>query len=194
MGFVLSNTAFALRLPYDTLAAGNARASPDVAAAGALRERDWVMLAYLCMKSVDPRSSLAKRITKCYEENPDKFESQGRLLPGWVCRPMDELISRVLGKGDVTTSTINMAMDSLRRLERCRLLRIHGARRRGKMPLVELLPIARAEELGIPVPWPQETTRKDDGSADDASSTDLAGNVWDVPDSELSTSWEMEGV
>lgn len=196
MGFVLLKTAFALRLPYDRLARQSGpceqpRASPDAPAAKALRERDWLMLAYLCAKSVDPRSPRAKSIINSYEEDPDKFAAQGRILPGWVCRPMDELVGCVLGKDDVTTSTTNMAMDSLRRLERCHLLRIHGARRRGKMPLVELLPVERAEELGVSVPWPK-SNRKDASSSADDSPTDLAGNMWNDSDSVLSTSWETE--
>lgn len=192
MGFVQQGVMFALRTPYGKLAtppdscAGLSGASRVVAQS--LRERDWLVLAYLTFKSVDPRSSLAKGIVKRYEQDPDKFSASGQVLPGWVCRPMDELVSNALGKDCVTSSTIKMAMDSLRRLEHWRLLRIHGARRNGKMPLTELLVIERAEELGIPVPW---LKRRPDSSAPE-SSTDLAGNVWDEPGGELSTSWAAD--
>lgn len=183
VGFILLNTAFLLRVPYDKLGS-----LPNAAAAKALRERDWNMLNYLSCRSVDPQTYLAGKLREEYEKDPDKYNARARPLACWVCRPMGELISSVLGKDDVTTSTVNMAMDSLRRLERCHLLRMHGTRRNGKMPLTELLVIARAEEFGVPVPYPK--TKKRGNMA--ASPTDLAGNEWDTGN-DISTIWESDG-
>ncbi|NMM98871.1 hypothetical protein [Bifidobacterium olomucense] len=186
MGFILLNTAYMLRVPYNNLGAQikaprgqQPRAAPNVEAAHALRERDWNMLNYLAAKSVDPQTFLADRLMKDYGENPDKYDIRARPLPCWVCRPISELIGRVLGKDSVTGSTVNMAMDSLRRLERCHLLRLHGSRRGDKMPLTELLIIARAEEFGVPVEYPKARRGKS-GSATNLPPTDLAGNTWDA--------------
>lgn len=171
MGGKLVSDALSLRPYYGELAREGRGATPK------LRERDWLVLLYLCNKSIDPDSTVDLKQRKAEKETGKR----PRVRAGEVQRPLSELVAEALGRNEqpVSHSSETMAIDSLRRLERHGLIeRLSNSRHGDRLPVIRLNVKRLAEELAMHtyaiIPLSLDGEEQPQGGA-----SDLAGNSWE---------------